>query len=162
VRYEPSPPETVIRVLRALPIDYERYVFVDVGAGMGRVVLLASTFPFKAIVGVEFAPELVGIARDNIRVFPDTEVSADRVEVVCVDAVDFALPDDDLVLYLFNPFAVSVLDRFLENVTAELGDHRDVVVALLGTPEAEATIARYGFVQIAPHIHRRTGRTAAA
>src|ERR1700739_138897 len=37
--------------------------FVDVGAGMGRAMLLAAGMPFRAVVGVELNPPLVRIAR---------------------------------------------------------------------------------------------------
>ena len=43
----------------------EAFTFVDVGAGMGRAVLLAAELPFKAVVGVELNPTLAGIARRN-------------------------------------------------------------------------------------------------
>src|ERR1700723_1282955 len=41
--------------------------FIDVGAGMGRAVLVASQLPFKAVIGVELHPGLARVARRNIR-----------------------------------------------------------------------------------------------
>ena len=37
--------------------------FIDVGAGMGRAVLLAAELPFRQVAGVELNPTLAGIAR---------------------------------------------------------------------------------------------------
>ena len=41
-------------------------VFVDYGAGKGRTVVLASTYQFKRVIGVELAPELAAIAEENL------------------------------------------------------------------------------------------------
>jgi hypothetical protein len=43
--------------LAALPIAYDKFAFVDCGSGKGRTLLIASEFPFKFIIGVEFAAE---------------------------------------------------------------------------------------------------------
>ena len=48
----------------AAPID--EFAFVDVGAGMGRAVLLASELSFREVVGVELNPALARIARKNV------------------------------------------------------------------------------------------------
>src|ERR1039458_5531073 len=41
----------------------EEFSFIDVGAGMGRAVLLAAELPFRQVEGVELNPTLVGVAR---------------------------------------------------------------------------------------------------
>src|SRR6476646_1262783 len=42
------------------------FTFIDLGCGKGRVLLMASDYPFQKIVGVEFMPDLVGAAQKNI------------------------------------------------------------------------------------------------
>ena len=44
----------------------EEVSFIDVGAGMGRAVLLAAELPFRRVVGVELNPTLARIARKNL------------------------------------------------------------------------------------------------
>ena len=46
------------RVLAGFDIAFEDYTFVDFGSGKGRALLLASEYPFKRILGLEFSPEL--------------------------------------------------------------------------------------------------------
>ena len=41
------------------------YTFLDIGAGKGRAVLLASEFPFRQIIGVELNPAMATIAQSN-------------------------------------------------------------------------------------------------
>lgn len=48
-------------------LDYSKFTFIDFGAGMGRVLLMASERPFRKIIGVEFARELITIAENNLR-----------------------------------------------------------------------------------------------
>jgi hypothetical protein len=46
------------QVMAGLEIAFENFTFIDFGSGKGRALLLASEFPFRGIIGLEFAPEL--------------------------------------------------------------------------------------------------------
>lgn len=87
--------------------------FVDLGAGMGRAVLLASELEFKAVVGVELHPALVATARKNVRLWRAAGRERTPMSIVEADAVEFTLPDGPVVIFLFNPFAAAVLRRLL-------------------------------------------------
>ena len=54
-QYGPTSPATFEVIMSALPIDVSDYTFVDFGSGKGAVLLYASAFPFKQILGVEFS-----------------------------------------------------------------------------------------------------------
>ena len=41
-------------------------VFIDYGAGLGRVLVLAAMLPFKRVIGIEISPVLVERARANL------------------------------------------------------------------------------------------------
>ena len=41
-------------------------VFLDYGAGLGRVLILAAMLPFKRVIGVELSPILAAKACDNL------------------------------------------------------------------------------------------------
>src|SRR5262245_38553083 len=47
--------EEFIRIMNELPIDWRDLVFVDLGSGKGRALLLASRYPFKRVIGVEIS-----------------------------------------------------------------------------------------------------------
>src|SRR5271154_7200623 len=49
-----------------LIVPPEDYSFVDLGAGMGRAILLASRMPFREVIGVELHRDLAEIAQNNI------------------------------------------------------------------------------------------------
>lgn len=118
--YEAIDPKLFGRALRSLDIRHEDFVFVDFGSGMGRALLLASEFPFRGVVGVEFSPELHAIAVENIHRYRSPSRLCADVKSVCIDAVDYALPQGPLVLFFYNPFKGELLARVLGNIWRSL------------------------------------------
>lgn len=93
----------------------EATTFVDLGAGMGRALLLASHLPFKAIIGVELHPALAKIAQRNLRLWRTVRPGHPPIKLVSGDAVEFPLPSGPVLVFLFNPFAAPVLRRLLKS-----------------------------------------------
>jgi SAM-dependent methyltransferase len=91
----------------------EEVSFIDVGAGMGRAILLAAELPFRQVVGVELNPTLVRIARKNLATWRASGRVRAQMRVVCRDAVEFRLPDGPCLAFLFNPFGAPVMRRLL-------------------------------------------------
>jgi len=94
----------------------EAFTFVDVGAGMGRAVLLASEMPFKGVVGVELHPGLAATARKNLTSWRRSERAQTPAKIVCGDALEFAWPEGKCVAFLFNPFGAVVMRRLLKEL----------------------------------------------
>jgi SAM-dependent methyltransferase len=94
-----------------VPID--QFTFVDLGAGMGRAVLLAAEYPFRAVVGIELHPTLARIARRNLTVWRQTGRAQAPMRIACCDAAEFEPPSGPCVAFLFNPFGAPVLRRLL-------------------------------------------------
>jgi predicted RNA methylase len=117
VRYQPSSAALVKKAIEWLDIDLSDLTFVDFGSGKGRVVLLAATYPLKAVVGVELSCELHEIARENLRRAPLRPQDSGKISLVCCDVADFSLPDSDLICYLYNPFGPAVLAPLAERLT---------------------------------------------
>ena len=145
--YEPTPVAQAEALLDASPLPPQTTTFVDVGAGMGRVVLLAARRPFRAVVGVELSPALVAVARDNLVAADDPRRVARDVRIVRADAARYAFPRGDLVVYLYNPFRAPVLQALLRRL--QRGPAREVVL-LYHTPVERAVIdAEGGFELLA-------------
>jgi SAM-dependent methyltransferase len=116
-RYEPTPsPQMFLDPLTKLNIDYKDFIFVDLGAGKGRALLLASLFPFKKIIGVEFAPELVRAAQENLAKPGNSRRKCHEVDLLCMDAADYRLPDERAVIYMYEPFDENIMRRVLGNI----------------------------------------------
>ncbi len=136
--YEPTPVAQAEALLDASPLRPERTTFVDLGAGMARVLLLAARRPFKAVIGVEVSPALAEIGRENLAAARDPLRVARDLRLVRADASAYRFPPGDLAVYLYNPFAAPVLDAVLINLRA--GDQRREVVLLYHTPVERDTI----------------------
>ncbi|MGZ4888054.1 MAG: class I SAM-dependent methyltransferase [Candidatus Angelobacter sp.] len=104
------------QIMQALPIDFSQFTFIDLGCGKGRVLLMASDYPFKKIEGAEFMPELHRTAQRNITGFASDRQQCPQIEAVCMDARDFQFPPGPVVVYLFNPFSESTFAHVLENL----------------------------------------------
>jgi predicted RNA methylase len=145
--YEPTPVAQAEALLDASPLDPSTATFVDLGAGMGRVVLLAARRPFRQVVGVEVSPALVEIARENVAAARDPLRVARDVRIVRADAATYALPRGPLVVYLYNPFHGPIFAAVLERLQ-EAG-RRDDVVALYHTPVDQAALEAESFERVA-------------
>jgi SAM-dependent methyltransferase len=118
--------ESVIRwCIEHCGMPHHETTFVDVGSGKGRVLIVAATYPFERIVGVEYSPALVAICRNNLQ---KLHIS-DKCEVIVTDAADFKFPDGNLLAFLYNPFDSAILERVLKNLAATRGHVR---IAQLG------------------------------
>lgn len=104
----------LVRWRRCRPVaPIDEFTFIDIGAGMGRAVLLAAEFPFRAVIGVEMHPTLARIARRNIAIWRAAGRARARMRLVCGDAAVFEPPSGPCVAFLFNPFGGPVLRRLL-------------------------------------------------
>jgi SAM-dependent methyltransferase len=113
--YEPISYECFDIAMRHLVVCQRRDVFLDYGSGKGRAVILAAMRPFRKVLGVERSPELCELARENLSHAADKLVCRD-VEIVHADAVQFEVPDDVSVIFLFNPFTGPVLEGAITRI----------------------------------------------
>ena len=113
-------PRTFDFIMKSLPRDLHDHTFIDIGCGKSRTLLLASRYPFAEIIGVEFARELVAIARGNIARFRHQPQECRVLSVVEVDAAAYDFPEVPLVVYFYNPFLKDVFDIVLGNLVSSL------------------------------------------
>ena len=118
--YQPSPVEVFERARQSFPENLEDYAFMDVGAGKGRIVMLAAGLPFAKVIGIEISPKLCEAARANLAASNANWRENDRVEIICQDAASVSLPSQDVIIYLYNPFRGSILKAFMERVVESL------------------------------------------
>lgn len=118
--YEPIQLRVFREIQDAWRIEPGEYTFLDLGSGKGRALILAAECGFRRVIGVEFAPALHEIAQRNVARYRNLRPAAPPVEMYLEDAASYAIPDEDLVLFLYNPFDDAVLNRVIENVEASL------------------------------------------
>jgi SAM-dependent methyltransferase len=131
----------------AAPI--EEFSFIDVGAGMGRAVLLAARLPFRQVVGVELNPTLERIACGNLAVWRASRWARTPMKIICGDAVEFELPEGPCLAFLFNPFGAPVMRRLLTAWRKVLAGRAGKLDLIYVNNEQERVLERQaGFVRL--------------
>ena len=145
--YEPVPTVGFRRLMHALDIRHEDFVFIDYGSGKGRALFLASDYPFKEIIGIEFSEELHEVAERNIQRYRSPRQRTRHLGSVCIDAVDFTLPPVESVLFFYSPFKASIFEKILSNVRRSLAEHpRSLYLVFIGfLPESIRILRESGF-----------------
>ncbi len=137
----------------------EETTFVDVGAGMGRAMLLAAEMPFGSVIGVELNPTLVRIARRNLAMWRKAGRASAPMRLVCGDAAEFRFPHSACVAFLFNPFGAAVMRRFLGAAGKAFAGRPGELDILYVNNEQEGVLeATAGFVRL---FHGRIRRSRA-
>jgi SAM-dependent methyltransferase len=131
-------------------LNFSDFVFLDVGSGKGRTLLMASDYPFRRIVGVELLPALHQAAQENLSKYRRESQKCFALESICADATEFPLPAEPTVLYLFNPFPEAGLKRMMANLEESLRSHSRTVYVRYHNPllehilEASAPLKKVG------------------
>ena len=141
-------------MLPTLAIDFTGFVFVDLGSGKGRTLLMAAEYPFRRIVGVELLPALHRVAQENLRKYTSATQKCFVLEAVCGDACEFEFPAEPTVLYLFNPLPEAGLAAVIENLERSLDAHPRKVFVLYHNPLLERVLARCGWLQKTQGTHQ--------
>jgi SAM-dependent methyltransferase len=117
--YLASQPEDIRSVFKNLDVDFSRYCFVDLGCGKGRVLAEAVRYPFKSVIGIDFAKELCEACEANLAKVRSTWHCGD-VQVFQADATEFDLPRGPCVVYIYNSFRGPALAAVLERIRASV------------------------------------------
>jgi SAM-dependent methyltransferase len=154
----------LVRWRRLKPVSpLDSYNFIDLGAGMGRAVLLAAEFPFRAVIGVEMHPALARIGRKNMAQWRTAGRARAPMRMVQCDAADFPLPTGPCVVFLFNPFGAPVLRRMLRSWSRQLGGREGQLDILYVNNEQDRVLATEpGFVRLFSGAVRRSPADTAA
>jgi hypothetical protein len=128
-------PASWLTLRRALPRREvgEQDVFIDLGSGMGRMVLEAATYPFKRVIGVELSEQLHDIAVYNIERNRNRLCCPDIV-LVQSDVLDYDVPDDVTVVFFNNPFRDKIFAAVIEKVLASVDRNPRPVKVVYNNP----------------------------
>jgi hypothetical protein len=123
IGYHPSGVAPIVQALLDVPVVADD-VLVDLGAGLGKVVMLARLLTGATARGIEIQQALVDRARAAASAL-DIDVRFTHGDVRDTDL------DDGTVFFLYAPFTGPVLERILERLHAVAKGH-PIVVCVLG------------------------------
>jgi SAM-dependent methyltransferase len=161
--YQPTDPALFREMMASLPIEFDQFTFVDLGSGKGRTLLMASEYPFRKIVGVEVIAELHRAAEENVRAYRSPTQRCRQIESVLADARKFELPEEPLVLYLFNPLPERAFSEVLQRLAKSLTGAPRPAWVVYHNPLLEGALDASGFLEKAGgtpqySVYRTTGQ----
>lgn len=144
-RYAPAGLVTLRRLLPPGDVGPDD-VFVDIGSGKGRVVLQAALrHPFRTVYGVELSERLHEVAVRNLASVRD-RLRCQDVRLVHGNALEFDVPDDTSVVFLYNPFDGATFAQVVERILASVDRAPRRLRILYGNPREEAALLATGRV----------------
>ncbi len=149
------------------PSPIEKYTFVDIGAGKGRAMLVASELPFREVVGIEINPGLAHIARKNLDHWQRAHTSDPTsprlapTRMLEQDALAYEFPATPCVAFLFHPFEAPVLKALLRRIETQFAHHPGTLDLLYVNSEHSKVLDRhpaftrlfFGPVAMSPEDH---------
>lgn len=126
-------------------------IFLDIGSGMGRAVLLAATYSFRRVIGVELSTQLVDIARDNVD-RSRAKLRCKDIVIVNGDAVHYEIPDDVTVVFMYNPVRGDIFAAVVKNVLDSYDRRPRTLRIAYGNPIEEPILLSTGRIRMVRHL----------
>ena len=118
--YVPTPFSIIKRSIESIPEDLSDFTFIDVGSGKGRVLFTACAYSFRRVIGVEFSQVLHDHCTNNIARLNSRYNKAQYIESILEDALQYDLPNENLVIFMFNPFQEKIMKAFVERIESHI------------------------------------------
>jgi SAM-dependent methyltransferase len=135
--YGAAQPSILGRAITAIPNPGQCH-FIDLGCGKGRPLFVAAAARFMNVTGVEFSPTLAQVARRNAAIFMARNLGCTPIAVITGDMLEYRLPPEPSVLFIYNPFEGALVSRLIRNIEASLRDKpRDLYVIYYNPVYAE-------------------------
>lgn len=119
--YMGSQPSIVRRALEQVG-DVRGRTFIDIGCGKGRPMIVATEFPFEAVLGYDLAAPLVEIANSNAAIVARRFPQRTPMRAFVENALELKFSKGRLVIFLFNPFGAALMTTLLHNLEKGLAD----------------------------------------
>jgi SAM-dependent methyltransferase len=90
--------------------DLSQFMFIDIGCGKGKALLVAAS-RFRTVIGIEIVPALVAIARQNL-----AKLKIRNALLFEMDARRFPFARVPTVVFLCNPFGREIMGKVVANM----------------------------------------------
>ena len=139
----------------------EKVTFIDIGAGKGRGLLIASEYPFLQVLGIELNPTLAALAQKNMQHWTATQEYLSPVTLIEQDAIEFYFPAGTCLLFLFHPFECLVMRKLMRRIETQFAKRPGTVDLIYVNSECRAlfdghpafTRLFFGPVAMSPEDH---------
>ncbi len=107
-------------------------IFLDYGSGKGGAIIWARKAGFTESIGIEFAKELHQKACENIQ-----RLKVSSTKSFYQDATTYTPPKDVSVIYFFNPFDETVMQKVAQNIISQKDSYTNEVYIIYGNPSTD-------------------------
>lgn len=126
----------IVKALVPRPQDYD---FLDIGCGQGKALIMASTYGFRRVRGVELEPRVCKLAQSNVQTFLDTASPTTRdVAAVCADARTFDDYGAKTFVFVFNPFNGAIMREYVAQLGRIAEQGRELLVVYSNPRDPQA------------------------
>jgi predicted RNA methylase len=152
VNYGASKAMPFMRLMRRLELPKDG-VFVDLGSGKGRALMLATKYGFRKVIGIEFSGALCRQARINLQRFIAKSPSQSRVEIIESDVTKYQMDGEETVFFMLDPFNAPVLTEVLRNIRTSVEKHPRTIWLIYSVPREQQIVDQAGiFTQNELHV----------
>lgn len=123
--------ENIDRLCGRLPdgFDFQKYTLLDVGCGSGiSTIYFHKKYPFKNLKGFDFSASLIEAANQNKKQLSSWGGRVESISFERGDAKSYRLPQEPLVMFMFNPFGWKTMKVFIENNLDVLRDTKSLLL----------------------------------
>lgn len=136
----------LFKMLERIPVRKSESAFLDYGSGKGRAVVVAASYPFKRVIGIELSLSLLEAAKDNARKMRHKR--AESIDLYQADATQFVVPEDVNIIYFFNPFKGQVLQDVVNNIHDSYKNHpREIYILFFNNAFFEKITADQNWIR---------------
>ena len=121
--------------------------FIDVGCGKGKVLLVASDFGFKKIIGIDLSKKLLHICKQNIYKYKQLKYKKKLIKLINIEATKYKITNEN-VFYFFDPFSGPVLNTFLKNILLSFKKNKRVIYIIFANPPKQNKLLNLKFKKI--------------
>ena len=117
--------KNIDRLIDLKPKSYnlKNFSLIDIGCGTGISTLyLREKYIFKSYLGIDFEKSFIKKARFNSK-----RMSFDDVHYIESDAAKLFLDNTQNFLFLFNPFGLRTMGKFLDNNLRNLKENNSII-----------------------------------
>jgi hypothetical protein len=144
ILYESSNPLLFRRLIGRLPEQAKEGTFLDCGSGKGRALMLAARHGFNKGLGVEISPTFCALAEENVTIYMARNPGC-SISIRNEDAGKMKIPDDVVVVYLYNPFGYEIVQAVIDHLCGSLREVPRSVWAVYLVPVHGDLFLRRGF-----------------
>jgi SAM-dependent methyltransferase len=121
--------------------------FLDFGCGKGRAMIVAASYGFEQITGIDFSKEFCEEAEATLQDYSEKNSSA-HFTVVNIDAYYFDIPDDITTFFFFNPFDEFIMKEVVSNMMKSVHRNSRTIRVLYANPQHKSVFLDNGFSEI--------------